>query len=209
MAEFPAMPFWFDAYWRDTQHLTYEEHGIYLAIISLLWHAPARRIPNDRKWLKRRFKEHTPKALAIITEFCQCDGNWISQGKVTREFQYLAEKSHKATVSANLRWHNKKDTCDGNANAVLPTPTPTKERKKERLSNGGAGRQGGRRGKPRQAIQSKRLERVWFDKGTPEFNAYAADYYEKHGVSVTLEHEDEIGVAGAYGGAWFNLMGEK
>jgi uncharacterized protein YdaU (DUF1376 family) len=198
MAEFPAMPFWFDAYYIDTDHLTYEEHGLYLKLLSLLWRAPAQRIPADAAWLTRRFKEHTPQVLALVSEFCQRDGNWIRQDRLSREFQYVAEQREKQRVRANLRWGNEKDICHGNATAMPPTPTP-KGSKKESLSANTmpVGKEGKR--KPRHQQQSNQ-GRVWFDVGTDEFNAYAQDYWDRHHAPVPLLWGSS--------GAWFNKLGE-
>ena len=210
MAEFPAMPFWFDAYYRDTQHLTYEEHGIYLHLIKLLWHAPAQRIPHDVTWMCRRFNKHTPKAFALIEEFCQVEDGWVTQNKIRREFQHLAESREKQREKAKLRWDKEKGTCNGTAVGYAagyaadmpPTPTPTEERKKERLSNGGAGVESGEAKKrpPRHRQKTKDGKRFFLHKGTEEFNQYAAQYYEKHRASVVL----------LWGGtgAWFNILGE-
>lgn len=199
MAQFPAMPFWFDAYWRDTQHLTYEEHGIYLQIISLLWHAPAQRIPRDEKWLARRFKDHTPQAMALIAEFCEREGKWITKSKVRREMQYLAEKSEKQRNRVKCRWNKKKTPYHGSTVDIPPTPTPTptkKERKKE--GNGHVGGVSEARGKPRHGQQSKQGF-VWLDRETVEWTAYAQAYAEKHaGMAPPTQWNGS--------GTWFNLQ---
>jgi uncharacterized protein YdaU (DUF1376 family) len=131
VSQFPAMPFWFDAYYGDTDHLTYEEHGIYLKVLRLLWHAPHQRIPNDRMWIERRFGAYTDKAMCLIQEFCECDGNFFSQKRVTREFTYLKAQSLKQSARAKSRWSKVNGECRGNA----PTPTPTKKEKEREESS--------------------------------------------------------------------------
>lgn len=201
MAKFPAMPFWFDAYWRDTQHLTYEEHGLYLAVLSLLWHAPGQRIPNDRQWIRRRFKSHTPKAMGLINEFCQNDGNWIRQKRLTREYKWVSEKAKKQSDRSKARWDKEKDLSHGisrgNAAAMPPTPTPTREeRKKEIHSENGNGKH---RVKPRHGSKTKDGKRVWLDRGTADWNSYAAAYAARHaGMAPPTQWNGS--------GTWFNLQ---
>lgn len=200
MAKFPAMPFWFDAYWRDTQHLTWEEHGLYLAVLSLLWNAPGQRIPNDREWIRRRFKSHTPKAMSLINEFCQNNGNWIRQKRLTAEYKYVAEKSKKQSDRSKSRWNKENDGSHGISRgttaAMPPTPTPTKkERKKE--GNGHRGGVSEARGKPRHGQKSKQGF-IWLDRGTADWNAYAANYADRHaGMAPPTQWNGS--------GTWFNL----
>ena len=40
MADFPALPFFTDAYLGDTQHLTLEEHGAYQKLLYIAWRSP-------------------------------------------------------------------------------------------------------------------------------------------------------------------------
>jgi len=130
MAEFPAMPLWIDAYLADCGHLDDAEHGRYMMILMLLWRAPKQRFPNDDNWLARKFRR-TEDAVRLqlrplITEFCQCSGNWITQDRVLREYAYVRSKSKKQSARANARWNNEKPICRGNA--PTPTPTPTRVR---------------------------------------------------------------------------------
>lgn len=127
MAKFPAMPFWFDAYWLDCSHLSDAEHGRYLLIMKELWTAPKQRIPNDDQWLSRRFRRNVDAIRSeikpILKEFCECDGNWWSQGRLNDEFAYVNKMSAKQSARAKSRWIKQKGECRGNA----PTPTPFKD----------------------------------------------------------------------------------
>lgn len=132
MADFPAMPFWFDAYMLDCGHLSDAEHGRYLLILKELWTAPNQRIPNDDEWLARRFRRSVQdvqeQIRPLIREFCQNDGNWITQRRVSREFAYVSKSRKLQSARAKSRWAKEKGQCRGNAthcNAPTPTPTPT------------------------------------------------------------------------------------
>jgi uncharacterized protein YdaU (DUF1376 family) len=83
VAELPFLPIATDAYLADCDHLTDAEHGPYFLMLMALWRAPGQWLPNDNKWLARKFrrsvqaieKEYRP----LIAEFCDCNGNWITQ----------------------------------------------------------------------------------------------------------------------------------
>jgi len=144
MAEFPALPLWTDAYIGDCSHLTDAEHGVYLQILILLWRAPKQRIPNDPEWLARKFRrsleECQKTVMPVVKEFCQTDGNWITQKRISKEFAYVSAKSKKQTARAKSRWNKEKGESRGNAarhpsgNAPTPTPTPTPTPREDRGS---------------------------------------------------------------------------
>jgi uncharacterized protein YdaU (DUF1376 family) len=123
MADFPAMPLWFDAYWLDCSHLSDAEHGRYLLIMKELWTAPKQRIPNDDEWLARKFRRSVDaiktEIRPILDEFCECSGNWWSQKRLTRELAYVRARGQKQSARAKSRWNKEKDACRGNA--LTPT----------------------------------------------------------------------------------------
>ena len=53
MAEFPALPFFTDAYLADTIHLSTEEHGAYLLLLMSAWRTRGCYLPDDDKMLAR------------------------------------------------------------------------------------------------------------------------------------------------------------
>jgi uncharacterized protein YdaU (DUF1376 family) len=124
MADYPAMPLWTDAYIADCSHLEDAEHGRYLLLLIALWRSPQRRLPNNDGWLARKFSRSIERVQAelrpLITEFCDCDGNWITQKRLQREFTYVANTSLKQSVRAKRRWQKEKDACRGNAAAAMP-----------------------------------------------------------------------------------------
>ncbi len=80
MAEFPALPFFTDAYLADTIHLTTEEHGAYLLLLMTAWRTRGCCLPDDDKMLARitrtspaRWRRLRP-ALQVFFEIA--DGRW-------------------------------------------------------------------------------------------------------------------------------------
>ena len=133
MAEFPAMPLWTDAYLADCGHLDDAETGRYLMILIQLWRAPRQRFPNNDAWLARKFRR-TEDAVRmqirpLISEFCRCSGNWITQDRLCREYDYVRSKSKKQSARAKSRWDNEK--LESRGYAPTPTPTPTRARTRD------------------------------------------------------------------------------
>ena len=140
MAEYPALPLWTDAYLGDTWHLSDAEHGRYFLMLMVMWRAPGQRFPNDDEWIARKFRrsvEDVQKELRpLIAEFFDCDGNWITQKRLKREWNHVDKTSKKRSASAKRRWNKDKSGTDAYANGVqktesvhsvckAPTPTPT------------------------------------------------------------------------------------
>jgi uncharacterized protein YdaU (DUF1376 family) len=132
MAEFPALPLWTDAYMADTTHLSDAEHGRYLLLLVHLWRAPQQRLPNDNAWLARKFGR-SEQAIEnewrpLIREFCQCDGNWITQKRLSVEFSYVKKLSAQRTEAVKSRWRKHKEHYERNTvthgSRITPTPTP-------------------------------------------------------------------------------------
>jgi len=136
MAEFPAMPIWTDAFLADCGHLDDAERGRYFLLMMLMWRAPGQRLPNDDVWLARRFtrpvEAFRQEVKPIIDEFCQSDGNWITQKRLLREWNFVKKQSDKQSARARSRWQKEKHECRGNATTGnAPTPTPTYKEKRE------------------------------------------------------------------------------
>ena len=139
MAEFPALPLWTDSYLADTLHLSDAEHGLYLRLLMLMWRSPECRIPNDDDWLARQLrKTHAEVAeyvRPLIKEFCQSDGNWITQRRLLKERDYVRRTSKAQSVRAKSGWQKRKVSSPDDAarhqsgNAPTPTPTPLTEAK--------------------------------------------------------------------------------
>lgn len=124
MAQFPCLPLWTDALNADTEHLTDDEFGKYMRLLIKMWRTPGCRVPNDDAWLSKHLRQ-TPSDVAnvlrnIISEFCQNDGNWITQKRLLREYAKRFEFGKVQSDRAKTRWHKgKKHARAGNAPLTL------------------------------------------------------------------------------------------
>jgi uncharacterized protein YdaU (DUF1376 family) len=139
MSEFPYMPLWIEPWKADTGHLTFEERGLYMDLLILLWCSPSCKIPSDPAWLDRRYKQHADAMRSLCEEFCERtpDGHFWVQKRALKEWEYVRKKSKTASASANARWHKDKCVSERNANGdasavqsqseqnAILTPTPT------------------------------------------------------------------------------------
>jgi len=127
MAQFPALPLFTDAYLADAGHLPEVDHGRYLLLLIHMWRAPQCRLPNDDKWLARRFRKTVEEVQSdlrpIISEFMQTDGNWICQKRLLREWQWCHEKIRVNTASAKSRWQKGKGASKRISKRNAPYPT--------------------------------------------------------------------------------------
>ena len=75
-----------------------------------MWRTPNCRVPNDDVWLARRMAmttEEVDELRPIIAEFCQTDGKWITQKRLTREYQWCSKKSEQNSAAAKSKWKKK------------------------------------------------------------------------------------------------------
>ena len=100
-----------------------------------MWGSPECRVPNDDTWLARKLRR-TPAEIAalyrpLIAEFCQSDGNWITQKRLRREWEYVRNRAVAQSVRAKSRWDKEKKSAGAmqgvhvTGNAPSPTPSPT------------------------------------------------------------------------------------
>jgi len=112
MSAFPHLPLFTDAWVADTKHLSRLERGTYFDLLVLMWRVPNCRVPNDDAWLGKRLgmtaDEVTNELRPIITEFCQIDGNWITQKRLKREWDWCLRNSKKRSDAAKSRWQKEK-----------------------------------------------------------------------------------------------------
>jgi len=103
MADFPAMPFYTDAYLADTTHLTTEEHGAYLLLLFAAWRSPGCSLRDDDAFLARVAKV-TPdrwrkRLRPILAPFWRIQGGIWTQKKqqsVREKLGAISEKRAKA-----------------------------------------------------------------------------------------------------------------
>lgn len=122
MADYPSMPFWTDAYIADTQHLTNEEHGIYLRMLIFAWRTPKCTLPNDDKRLATMVGLTPHKWNKIkpeIMKFWTVDGEVIYQKKQQKVRKNCEHRSEQASKNSKARWSPKslktKEVCDADA----------------------------------------------------------------------------------------------
>lgn len=135
MAELPFFPLATDAFLADTDHLDDAERGRYVSILIALWRAPKQRLPNDDVWLAKKFKRAVDRIVTelrpLVVEFCQCDGNWITQKRLSKEFLRASKAVAQRRDAANARWLKQKQESERIASTyrgriattLIPTPT--------------------------------------------------------------------------------------
>jgi uncharacterized protein YdaU (DUF1376 family) len=120
MAKFPAMPLWTDAYLADTRDLTTTEHGAYLLLLMCAWRSPDCALPNDDATLRRY--AGNPKnwcgIWARINKFWYLEGGLLRQKRLSKERDWVTQKSLAAATNANAKWL--KNQHLENANASIP-----------------------------------------------------------------------------------------
>jgi uncharacterized protein YdaU (DUF1376 family) len=131
----------------DTQHLTCEERGAYIALINHYWINGG--LPEDDVRLCRIVGldemrwQCVRHAMTLLFR-----ANWRHK-RIDEELAKATEKSQKATNSANNRWKDKQKTknanavrlqqCDGNANKITDTDirdSPSESKDSSGLVNG-------------------------------------------------------------------------
>jgi uncharacterized protein YdaU (DUF1376 family) len=179
MAEFPMLPFWTDSWLSDTAHLSFEERGLYLDVLVLMWRLPNCQMPSETKWLERRYKNYADAVRSLCEEFCYLteDRKFWRQKRLRREYDFCLAKSKKASENAKSRWDKEEGQCDGNAdamqtqcsrasNATYPTLPTIKESKRD--SNFGR-----KATRERPATQSSVANGSFMaNPNSPEFNAW-------------------------------------
>lgn len=136
MADFAALPLFTDAYLADCGHLSDAEHGRYLLLLMLMWRSPGCRVPNDLEWLGRKLRRSPglvdDQIMPLVREFCDCSGNWITQKRLAKEYEYVLKNSRKQSDIAKSRWNKEKTYASAmpeseswHASGNAPSPTPT------------------------------------------------------------------------------------
>ena len=95
MAEFPALPFFTDAYLADTRHLTTEEHGAYLLLLMCAWRTRGCVLKaNDRQLARIAGVSPTKwrRLKPVLAEFFTVDDGLWRQKKLTYVHESVSKK---------------------------------------------------------------------------------------------------------------------
>ena len=95
VAEFPALPFFTDAYLADTRHLTTEEHGAYLLLLMCAWRTRGCSLKDDDKILARIAGVSPTKwrrLRPVLSEFFTVDSDKWQQKKLLYVYETVAKK---------------------------------------------------------------------------------------------------------------------
>ena len=115
------MPMYWGDYLRDTQHLTTEQHGVYLLLIAHYWNT-GRAPPDDEKFLRNicQISEYKfRKNRQVISAFFKVEnGHWY-HSRIERELLVAFDNKESAIArgkrGAAARW--KGETSNGASNA--------------------------------------------------------------------------------------------
>ena len=109
-----------------------------------MWRSPNQRVPNDLQWLSRRCRCKADAMHMLITEFCICTADWVTQKRLLKEWAYVANLTQKRSDSAKRRWNKDSSSCiASDLHTTLHTtlhepsnaPTPTPIEEEERVSS--------------------------------------------------------------------------
>ena len=133
MAEFPAMPFYTDAYLGDTMHLTTIEHGAYLLLLMAMWRSGG-HLPDDDRMLARYARltnGQWARMAPTIRAFFKAENGTLTQGRLTETYEAVRQRSHKASDSAASRWLKNNEKVNANASQMQSERTATKTKTKK------------------------------------------------------------------------------
>lgn len=132
MAQFPALPLWTDAYIADTQHLTNEEHGVYLRLLMFAWRTPDCSLPDDDRRLALMVgvtpKKWASLKAAVMVFWSLENGRWM-QKRLTAEREFVErsrkQKSAAGIASSEAKALKKRDATSTAVAEPLVTATST------------------------------------------------------------------------------------
>lgn len=192
----PWMPLYVADYRADTAHLGALEHGIYLLLIMHYWQTGS--LPDDEVLLARIASASTSewkRAKPLIEPFFE--PGWKHR-RIEKELAKAADITSKRRASAEQMHRNR----DANAHASAEqkhtqspshSPSQSEDIKKSIKAKSEE--------PPRHGLATqKHGGRVYIQKGTAEWTAYAEDYRLAHGTEPACN---------SHGGKWFKTIGES
>lgn len=202
----PWMPLDVPDYLADTRHLGALEHGIYMLLIMHYWQTGG--LPDDEKQLAR-IACATPTefrgARPIIEKFFlpgwkhkRIDFELDKARKISSKRSLAAGEKHAlAPPPEPANAHASADASAPNVQHTLTSNPSPSQKDRKIISIGEAKRDAP---PPRHcATSTKAGGRVYVVKGTPEWEAYAADYRVARGEEPNVNSD---------GGRWFKTLGE-
>jgi uncharacterized protein YdaU (DUF1376 family) len=105
------IPFFPDAYLRDTTHLTTEEHGAYFLLLMAAWGTDDCSLPNDERRLAALVRMPVARWRKVafnILEFWTIESGRIWQKRLRKEWAYVNAKRAKAKDAVEARWDKQK-----------------------------------------------------------------------------------------------------
>jgi uncharacterized protein YdaU (DUF1376 family) len=142
MADFPALPLLTDAYIADTQHLTNEEHGVYLRLLMFAWRTRDCSLPDDDKRLAlmvgataKKWARLKPVVMAFWSLH---EGAW-KQKKLTSQRDFVErqreQKSAAGKASSDARALKTQELEPTAVATAKPTADPTARQQSISISN--------------------------------------------------------------------------
>ena len=191
------MPFYVADYLADTRHLGALEHGAYLLLLMHYWQTGG--LPDDDGRLAR-IACTTPsewrKIRSALADFFE--PGW-KHGRVERELLKSREIGDKRRAAAESKHYGSNANAYANAEQKhTQSQSPPQSLKNLSLVEGGG--RGDERLPPPHLAFSRAKGRLYVHEGTPEWEAYAEDYRQVHGVYPTPNKN---------GGRWFDHLGAK
>lgn len=89
-----------------------------MRILVLIWRTPGCRIPNNDAWIAHKMDREPAIFRPIIGEFCKSTGNFITQKRLLKEWNWVKNKSKSNSAAAKARWEKEKLPSERNANAM-------------------------------------------------------------------------------------------
>lgn len=135
MAEFPAMPFYTDAYLADTTHLSAQEHGAYMLLLMVAWRTADTTLPDD-DILLARYAKVDPRTWrkikpTVMAFWDLSDGFWSQ--KKQQKVKHLVSKRVEAKRANGMKGgrpkslkNNETGEATGLLNETEPKLTKTK-----------------------------------------------------------------------------------
>jgi len=95
-------------------------------LLISMWRTPRCRVPNDEAWLIKRLNLKSAEVQtlwALVNEFCQFDGNWITQKRLLFEYAQRSNFKNRMSDARNRSKDNKKKSNTGAQSPVLDSPS--------------------------------------------------------------------------------------